>query len=69
MRVMKSLVKEIERLGRVLVFLWMEQGMTNDEAQEAVLVAIKKHVDANDKSTFTTENLNECIMTLKGLLN
>lgn len=65
---MKQLVKEIERLGRVLVFLWMEQGMTNDEAQEAVLVVIKEHLDANDKSTFTKENLEECIFTLKNLL-
>jgi len=68
MRDMKNLVKEIERLGRVLVFLWMENGMSNDEAQEAVLVVIKEHLDANDKSTFTKENLNECIMTMKGLV-
>jgi hypothetical protein len=65
---MKQLVKEIERLGRVLVFLWMEEGMTNDEAQEAVLVVLKEHLDINDKTTFTKENLNECIMTLKGLV-
>jgi hypothetical protein len=65
---MKQLVKEIERLGRVLVFLWMENGMSNDEAQEAVLVVLKEHLDPNDKSTFNKENLNECIMTLKGLV-
>jgi purine nucleoside phosphorylase len=65
---MTKLVKEIERLGRVLVFLWMEEGMTNDEAQEAVLVVIKEHLDTNDKTTFTKENLNECILTMKTLL-
>ena len=66
---MKQLVKEIERLGRVLVFLWMEEGMTNDEAQEAVLVVLKEFLRPNDKSTFTKENLNECIFTLNTLLD
>ena len=65
---MKSLVKEIERLSRVLVFLWMENGMSNEVAQNAVLVIIKEHLNPNDKSTFNKENLNECIMTLKAMV-
>ena len=66
---MTKLVKEIEKLGKLLVFQWTgENGLTNDEAQEAVLVVIKEHLDANDKTTFTKENLNECILTMKTLL-
>jgi len=68
MRDMKQLVKEIERLSRILVFLWMENGMSNEVAQNAVLVIIKEHLNPNDKSTFNKENLNECIMTLKAMV-
>ena len=66
---MTKLVKEIEKLGKLLVFQWTgENGLTNDEAQEAVLVILREHLNPNDKTTFTKENLNECIMTLKTLL-
>ena len=66
---MKQLIKEVEKLGRLLVFKWCEEGMDNDSAQEAVLVVLKEFLRPNDKSTFTTENLNECIFTLNTLLD
>lgn len=66
---MKQLVKEIEKLGRLLVFKWCEDGMDNDDAQEAVLVVLKEFLNPNDKNTFTKENLNECIFTLNTLLD
>lgn len=67
---MKHLVKEIENLGRLLVFQWStENGMSNNEAQEAVLVVLREHLNPNDKSTFNKENLTECILTMKTLLN
>ena len=69
LRDMKQLVKEIEKLGRSLVFKWCEAGMDNDSAQEAVLVILKEFLNPNDKSTFTKENLNECILTLNNLLD
>ena len=69
LRDMKQLVKEIEKLGRLLVFKWCEEGMDNDSAQEAVLVVLKEFLNPNDKSTFTKENLNECIFTLNTLLD
>ena len=66
---MTKLVKEIEKLGKLLVFQWTgENGLTNDEAQEAVLVILREHLNPNDKTTFTKENLNECILTMKTLL-
>ena len=65
---MKKLVKEIERVSQVLVCLWMDKGMSNEIAQNAVLVIIKEHLNPNDPSTFNKENLNECLMTLKGLV-
>ena len=69
MRDMTKLVKEIEKLGKLLVFQWTgENGLTNDEAQEAVLVILREHLNPNDKTTFTKENLNECILTMKTLL-
>jgi len=66
---MIKLVKEVEKLGKLLVFKWCEEGMNNDEAQEAVLVVLKEFLRPNDKSTFTKENLNECIFTLNTLLD
>ena len=69
LRDMKKLVKEIEKLGRLLVFKWCEDGMDNDSAQEAVLVVLKEFLRPNDNSTFTKENLNECILTLNNLLD
>jgi len=66
---MIKLVKEVEKLGKLLVFKWCEEGMNNDEAQEAVLVVLKEFLRPNDKSTFNKENLNECIFTLNTLLD
>lgn len=66
---MKELVKEVEKLGRLLVFKWRDEGMDNDSAQEAVLVVLKEFLNPMDKSTFNKGNLTECILTLNNLLD
>jgi len=63
---MKDLIKEVEKLAGVLVFQWTgENGMSNDEAQDAVLTILKEHMVVGNT---TTDDVKECIMTLKGLI-
>jgi hypothetical protein len=63
---MKELIKEVHKLAELLVFQWTgEGGMSNEEAQDAVLVILMEHMVVGNT---TTEDVKECIITLKGLL-
>ena len=64
---MKELIKEVETLAGQLVFQWTgEKGMSNDEAQDAVLEVMKEFMVVGNT---TTSDVKELIIVLKGLLN
>ena len=64
---MKELIKEVETLAGKLVFQWTgEKGMSNDEAQDAVLEVMKEFMVVGNT---TTSDVKELIIVLKGLLN
>ena len=66
LRDMKELVKEVEKLAKHLVFEWTgKNGMSNDEAQDAVLEILKEYMVIGNT---TTDDVKECIIVLKGLL-
>ena len=63
---MKQLIKEIEKLGGMLVFQWTgENGMSNDVAQDAVLVIMKEYLNPQKPNV---EDMRELIVTLKELI-
>ena len=60
------LLNEIGKLSEKLVLQMMSENMNSDEAQDAVLVILKEYMEVGNTSI---ENMRECIMTLKMLLN
>ena len=66
LRDMKDLIKEVEKLAGQLVFQWTgENGMSNDDAQNAVLEVMKEFMVVGNT---TTEDVKELILVLKGLI-
>lgn len=63
---MKYWLIEIGNLSEKLVLQLMSEGMSNDEAQDAVLVILKEHMEVGNTST---EDLRECVKTLASLIN
>ena len=60
-----NLIQKIQNLSGQLVIQMMNNNMSNDEAEDAVLVILKEHLEAGKSSI---EDFRECIMTLEMLL-
>jgi hypothetical protein len=63
---MKYWLIEIGNLSEKLVLQLMSEGMSNDDAQDAVLVILKEHMEVGNTSI---EDLRECVKTLASLIN